>query len=304
MIITIVGSNGGIGTRMAERLAAVAPDLKLQGIDIHDGSRVEVLEQYVSINLLTAIQDRETQTKIDQVLEQSDVLVMLAGAVHNKGLQEADATALNVDAPTLLFRRFRQLRSKDGVFVFSSSVSVYGDSDGHFNDESPCQPVSVYARSKLEAEASLLNAQAQSLSPDLHILRLATVVNRLDRGNLRKLVSAAMKTRSVPVVGNGILKSFIHVTDIAMIIERIIRLPRGASPVPLNVSAPPVDLSVVFNQIAEISSPNLRFPVPKRLIRWTVPTLGRSVEIDGTKIAEMLDIQYRPFTEAFREEFS
>jgi dTDP-4-amino-4,6-dideoxygalactose transaminase/nucleoside-diphosphate-sugar epimerase len=128
----------------------------------------------------------------------------------------------------------RQLAERavaEGVrrFVLASSCSVYGR--GVFDvldEESPTNPVSAYAESKIEAEKIVLGLMDQGLEPV--ISRAATVFGwsprmRFDLA-INLMTATAVRQGQVNVLGGGRQwRPFIHVQDMARLFADFLDLP-------------------------------------------------------------------------------
>ena len=102
-------------------------------------------------------------------------------------------------------------------FLFASTCSVYGASDHLVDEESPRNPVSLYASTKLDSEAIILNASSDHFHPT--ILRLATAFGSSHRLRfdlvVNLLVIKALTERRITLHGGNQWRPFIHVHDIA-----------------------------------------------------------------------------------------
>ena len=114
-------------------------------------------------------------------------------------------------------------------FVYASSCSVYGASDGVLTEMSELNPVSEYARAKVAAETILLNMNDQRFNPV--ILRFATVFGLSPRPRfdlaINVLTAKAIIDGEIPVSGGDQWRPFIHVSDVAQAIVRAIEAPRA-----------------------------------------------------------------------------
>jgi nucleoside-diphosphate-sugar epimerase len=102
-------------------------------------------------------------------------------------------------------------------FIFSSSCSVYGVSDGIANEESPVCPLSAYSKSKLRAEEYLMTAADEDFSPI--ILRNSTAFGWSPNFRCDLVVNGmtafAYIQNRVNIVGDGTQwRPLVHVQDI------------------------------------------------------------------------------------------
>ena len=95
---------------------------------------------------------------------------------------------MNVEGTMNLLEAAKRNRVKRVVFY--STVGVYGkDADFHGDELSPCQPGSVYAKSKYSAEQLIMNSSNDG-GPEGVVLRFPVVYGPLDRGNVARLIKS------------------------------------------------------------------------------------------------------------------
>lgn len=102
-------------------------------------------------------------------------------------------------------------------YVYSSSASVYGATDGIADEDHPIKPLTRYAQSKADVERVLLVRQIDGFEPV--ILRNATVFGYAPRMRLDLAVNImtyrAMKEGLIYLMGGGAQwRPFIHVNDV------------------------------------------------------------------------------------------
>lgn len=104
-----------------------------------------------------------------------------------------------------------------GRIIFPSTCSVYGAQDGLLDENSPTGPLSLYAESKLEAEALLQSSNASTL-----IFRLGTLFGMSDRFArlrvdlvLNVLTIRAILEGTMSVFGGAQYRPLLHVKDVA-----------------------------------------------------------------------------------------
>jgi nucleoside-diphosphate-sugar epimerase len=147
------------------------------------------------------------------LVKNADIVVHLAAVVGAAACDRdpQQATAINLDAVRLLHR----LRSPNQLVIFPNTNSGYGITSGasHCTEDSPLQPISLYGKTKVEAEHVLLE-QPHTIS-----LRLATVFGMSPRMRLDLLVNhfvyAAHKDGYLVIFEKDFKRNFVHVRDVA-----------------------------------------------------------------------------------------
>jgi nucleoside-diphosphate-sugar epimerase len=149
-------------------------------------------------------------------LEWADVVVWLAALVGD-GACSFDGPLtwkINVESVGWLASVY------DGRIVFMSTCSVYGAQDGELTESSPINPLSDYARSKLDAEALLEGKDAlifrlgtlHGVGDTYSRLRLDLVVN--------VLTLKAVLNQKMSVFGGAQYRPLLHVRDVANAVMR------------------------------------------------------------------------------------
>ncbi|MBI4423385.1 MAG: SDR family oxidoreductase [Elusimicrobia bacterium] len=128
--------------------------------------------------------------------------------------------------------RLAELAKKAGVprFLFSSSCIMYGTSDAAVvTEESPLDPKTDYARSKVQSEEAIARLADDGFSPTF--LRNGTIYGLSPRMRfdtvLNNLVGSAVATGKVVVHGDGQpWRPVAHVRDVARAFIRVLEAPR------------------------------------------------------------------------------
>lgn len=152
--------------------------------------------------------------------QKPDAIVHLAAIVGFPACQAVGrqvAWRYNVEATKSVFGQAVDL----GVerFVFSSTYSNYGFSpDGQpVTEESPLNPQSLYAETKIAAEEYLLTQQDASCAPS--IFRFATLYGISPRTRfdliVNQFVLEAFTKRMLIIYQRGYSRSFVHIRDVA-----------------------------------------------------------------------------------------
>ena len=143
----------------------------------------------------------------------ADALIPLACLVGAPACARDPVTAIsvNLDAVKLLNR----LRSPAQLVVYPTTNSGYGTKSGDMfcTEETPLEPISLYGRTKVDAERELLD------STNTITLRLATVFGMSPRMRLDLLVNhfvyAAVTERCLVVFEKDFKRNYVHVRDVA-----------------------------------------------------------------------------------------
>lgn len=157
--------------------------------------------------------DARDEAALARLLAGADAIIPLAAVVGAPACDRDPwlATSTNLDAIRTLLR----LRSPAQLVVYPTTNSGYGTQTGdlHCTEETPLEPISLYGRTKVDAEQAVLAA------PNAITLRLATVFGASPRMRLDLLVNhfvyAAVTDRYLVIFEKDFKRNFIHVRDVA-----------------------------------------------------------------------------------------
>jgi len=112
-------------------------------------------------------------------------------------------------------------------FVFASTDSVYGIREGMMTEDSPKNPISLYARLKLLAEQEILELRTKAFRPT--VLRMSTLYGwspRMRFDLVVNLMALHAETRGVVEVHGGTQwRPFVHVADAAKAYRFVLEAP-------------------------------------------------------------------------------
>jgi nucleoside-diphosphate-sugar epimerase len=239
MNVLITGGAGYLGSILCEHL-------------LDAGYRVSVLDSLMygeqNLNHLCADPnfgfvrgDARDKAVLEPLVKKADVIIPLAAVV---GAQACDldpymATSVNRDAISLLCK----LRCKEQLIVYPTTNSGYGTKSGDVfcTEESSLDPISLYGRTKVEAEEIVLSAG------DSIALRLATVFGMSPRPRLDLLVNhftyAAFFDGYLVIFEKDFKRNYVHVRDVADCFIHAIRNQAGMIGRPFNVGLDDANLS-------------------------------------------------------------
>ncbi len=150
---------------------------------------------------------------LKQCLANVDVIIPLAAIVGAPCCDRDTlaARSTNLDAVRLLI----QLRSNEQRIIFPTTNSGYGIGEaGKFcTEDTPLRPISLYGRTKVDAERAVLDA-GNSIT-----FRLATVFGASPRMRIDLLVNdfvhRAVTDRAVVIFEGDAKRNYIHIRDVA-----------------------------------------------------------------------------------------
>ena len=157
--------------------------------------------------------DVRDESVMQAALQGADVVIHLAAIVGASACDRDPllAKTVNVDAVRLLTR----LRSPAQLILFPNTNSGYGTTSGErfCTEESPLEPITLYGRTKVEAERILLE------TVNTITFRLATVFGMSPRMRLDLLVNhfvyTALKEGYLVIFEKDFKRNFVHIRDVA-----------------------------------------------------------------------------------------
>jgi nucleoside-diphosphate-sugar epimerase len=185
--------------------------------------------------------DTRDMRVVTPLLKEADIVMPLAALVGAPlcARDQAGAISLNRDAVVNLMKHV----SRDQRVIYPTSNSGYGIGEGnaYCTEESPLRPVSLYGRTKVEAEEAVLS-RGSGIS-----LRLATVFGMSPRMRLDLLVNdftwRAVTDRTVVLFEAHFRRNYIHVRDVAKAFLHAIENYETMSGEPFNVGLSEANLT-------------------------------------------------------------
>lgn len=201
--ILIVGGAGYVGGALTDLLAKTDHRVRVYDSLVYEESYRKPVDFVYG--------DIRDWGRLDPHLKWADAVVWLAALVGDGAcaMDPKLTEEINRDSVKELSRRF------NGRIIFTSTCSVYGAQDGLLHEESPLNPLSLYAQTKMEAEKHLLDKDAVvfrlgtlfGVGDTYSRIRLDLVVNVLT-------VKACLYNR-ISVFGGDQYRPLLHVRDVA-----------------------------------------------------------------------------------------
>jgi len=157
--------------------------------------------------------DARGETCLKEQLKKADAIIPLAALVGAPACDRDPIAAQSVNLEAI--RLLNRLRGKEQLIVFPTTNSGYGTrvGGGLCTEETPLEPISLYGKTKVQAEAELLQ------SPNVITLRLATVFGMSPRMRIDLLVNhfvyAAVTDGYIVIFEKHFKRNYIHIRDVA-----------------------------------------------------------------------------------------
>jgi nucleoside-diphosphate-sugar epimerase len=203
--VLIPGGAGYVGGWLADRAVEAGHEVRVYDLLLYEDRYLKDIP-FVAGDVLE-------RDRLRPHLDWADAVVWLAALVGDPAcaLDPVLTHKVNLDSLAWLCDVF------DGRIVFPSTCSVYGAQEAELDEDSPTNPLSLYAELKLEAE-TLLTARR----PDALILRLATLAGMGDTYSrirldlvVNLLVMRAKLVGELQVFGGAQYRPLLHVRDVA-----------------------------------------------------------------------------------------
>lgn len=224
--IVVLGGAGYIGSVLTRQLLAA-------------GYRVTVLDKFMyGGESLIGVEDNKNLTihhvdtrNIDEVvghIESAGGVVHLAELVGDPLCKDRPRLTLETNylATCSLARTCTYLQVPR--FIYMSSCSVYGaSSTGILTEDSPLNPVSLYAQTKINSERALLSMGSSDFAPTIFRLGTAFGLSYRPRFDLvvNVLTAEAIDKGKFTVFGGKQWRPFVHVKDISTAIVNAVKAP-------------------------------------------------------------------------------
>ncbi|HCR72570.1 MAG TPA: NAD(P)-dependent oxidoreductase [Anaerolineae bacterium] len=219
--ILITGGAGYIGSILTSELLRLGHHVTILDSLLFGGESIMPFMSHPNFHFVKAdvTEPRAIRDSIKKDWDKPNAVIHLAGIVGFPACQAVGkqvAWKYNVEATKLAYEQSADL----GVerFVFASTYSNYGLSpDGKpVTEESPLNPQSLYAETKIAAEEYLLSQKDSTCAPLL--FRFATLYGVSPRTRfdliVNQFVLEAFTKRQLIIYQRGYSRSFVHIRDI------------------------------------------------------------------------------------------
>jgi nucleoside-diphosphate-sugar epimerase len=211
MRILVTGGGGYIGSILVPKLLEAGHHVTV--LDIFAGGGTELATACAYETFAPIRGDARDERLLDELVPKADILIPLAALVGAPlcARDTLGAVSINRDAVIALTRRLSP--SQRMLYPTTNSGYGVGEKDAFCTEETPLRPISLYGRTKVEAEQAVLET-GQGIT-----LRLATVFGMAPRMRIDLLVNdfthRAVTDRALVIFEGHFRRNYIHIRDVA-----------------------------------------------------------------------------------------
>jgi nucleoside-diphosphate-sugar epimerase len=212
--ILLIGGAGYIGSVLYEKLIKMGYKVRILDLLLYGKESISKFDQNEEFDFIKG--DCRDAKTIERALDGIDAVVHLGEIVGDPAcaINESFTIETNYEAT----HQIVELCVKRGIkrLIFASSCSVYGKNDNAVDEESELNPVSLYARCKIESEKAIMSFKHDQFCPT--IFRLSTVHGKSYRPRFDLVVNLlsikALTEGKIQIFGGNQWRPFISVKDI------------------------------------------------------------------------------------------
>jgi nucleoside-diphosphate-sugar epimerase len=222
-----------------------------------------------------------------------EILLHCAALVHQKIEHPYEKYyEINVDYPVKLAKLAKQNGVKQ--FVFISTIAVYAEDEKKLDENTICDPITPYGKSKLESEKQLLELNDNNFT--VTIIRPPMIYGKNAPGNIDSLVRLVKKIPIIPLCRIENKRSFISIQNLCHIVDEVIT--QQESGIFLASDDEPLSTSKLIELMAKNLDKKiylLKIPFFESLLKILKPSFHKrlygSLEIDNSLTKEKLNLK-------------
>jgi nucleoside-diphosphate-sugar epimerase len=226
--VLVIGGAGYIGSVLVRKLLDHGYSVTVLDALLYGDESIRDLYGRPDFELIH--DDMRNVEAVVRAMQHADAVVHLGALVGDPACALDEKLALEINLAAT--RMIAEVARGFGIqrFIFASTCSVYGASDQLLDERSALNPVSLYARTKIDSERVLLALNDDRFAPI--ILRFATVYGLSPRPRfdlvVNLLAAQAVCEKRIIIFGGNQWRPFIHVNDAAEAILKCLEAPLHA----------------------------------------------------------------------------
>ena len=208
--ILITGGAGYIGSKLATKLLNL--NFKVTVIDILKFSGKSLNHLYSKSNFTFINDDVRNKKLIAKLIKSNDFIIPLAALVGAPLCEKKKKEAISVNLESIKFMMKKIKKNKRIIYLTTNSGYGVGKKNKYCDEKSPLNPISLYGRTKVEAEEIVMKHK-NSIG-----FRLATVFGHSYRMRTDLLVNnfvyRSVKFKKIKIFEPHFRRNYIHIDDV------------------------------------------------------------------------------------------
>ncbi len=287
--ILVTGAGGYLGSVLTGELLERGHAVRALDLFLFGEQGLDPVRQHPRLEIVRG--DMRDLRLVSELVDGVSAVVCLAALVGEAACDKDPRATVATNHVATVALAEASAYAGAGRFLFASTDSAYGIREGVMLEDSPCNPLSLYARLKLDTERRLLALDSDSLS--VTILRQATLYGLSPRMRFDLIINVltlhAVTRGAFTIYGGKQWRPLIHVADsahaFALALEAPVDQVRGQV---FNVGTNDQNFQIyqLGDVVAEL--------IPEAEKRTTdVPPDLRDYHVDFSKIARTLGFEGR-----------
>ena len=208
--ILITGGAGYIGSMLCTKLINFGYQVTVVDLLKYNKSSLNHLYFYKNFKLIVG--DIRNKKLMKKLIKKNDFIIPLAGLVGAPLCDKYKKDAISTNLKSI--KTLRKIVTSKNKIIFLTSNSGYGigEKNKFCTEESPLNPISLYGKTKCEAESEILKTK------NYVCFRLATVFGQSYRMRtdllVNNFVNTAIKKKKITLFEPHFRRNFIHVRDV------------------------------------------------------------------------------------------
>ena len=208
--ILITGGAGYIGSMLCTKLINFGYQVTVVDLLKYNKSSLNHLYFYKNFKLIVG--DIRNKKLMKKLIKKNDFIIPLAGLVGAPLCDKYKKDAISTNLESI--KTLRKIVTSKNKIIFLTSNSGYGigEKNKFCTEESPLKPISLYGKTKCEAESEILKTK------NYVCFRLATVFGQSYRMRSDLLVNNfvfnAVKSKKLTIFEPHFRRNFIHINDV------------------------------------------------------------------------------------------
>jgi nucleoside-diphosphate-sugar epimerase len=248
--VLVTGGAGYLGSVVVAQLIARGSKVRVLDVLLFGDKSLDAVKSNPNCEVVRG--DVRDAAAVAAAMKNCDAVVHLAAIVGDAACNENQQLAAEVNRAAT--RTLIEMAPTCGIrrFIFASSCSVYGASDSFLDETSALNPLSVYARTKIDSEKLLLavgNRRGATGDFSATVLRFGTMFGLSPRMRFDLVVNLfaarAASGGRITVFNAEQWRPFVHVQDAARAVLACLDAPTGAvSGQIFNAGSPALNLQI------------------------------------------------------------